>query len=183
MNENIFYVFNSFAGQNYVVDQLIIFLSNWFGYLLIALLGIFLIFHKDKKKGVRDLFVVLTAAITAYALAKIFKEIFPNPRPFEVLTDANILYEHGGGDSFPSGHATFFAALATAIYFYHKKIALWYAIGALLIGLSRIVVGIHWPLDILVGYILGGIIGTAVYFSYKTYFLGRQLQNSSKSVE
>ncbi len=107
MNETIFHVFNSFAGQNYVIDQLIIFLSNWFGYLLLAGLIIFLLFHKDKKQGARDLFVVFTAAVTAYALAKIFKEIFPNPRPFEVLTDANILYVHGGGDSFPSGHATF----------------------------------------------------------------------------
>ncbi len=76
-----------------------------------------------------------------------------------------------------------FAALASALYFYHKKIALWYAIGALLIGLSRITVGIHWPLDILAGYILGGIIGGGVYFLYKTYFYGRQLQNGSKSVE
>ncbi len=170
MNESIFHAFNSLAGQNYAIDQLIIFLSSWFGYLLIAGLFIFLIFHKDKKEGLRDLFVVLVSAITAYALVKIAKEFLPSPRPFEVLTHANILYEHGGGDSFPSGHATFYSALAAALYFYHKKIAIWYAIGALLIGLSRIAVGIHWPVDILAGYILGGIIGGGVYFVYKKLY-------------
>ncbi len=171
MNEKIFYVFNGLAGQSNAIDQLIIFLSNWFGYLLLVGLFIFLIFHKDKKQGVRDLFAVLVSAVTAYVLVKIAKEFLPNPRPFEVLNDANILYEHGGGDSFPSGHATFFSALATALYFYHKKIAFWYAIGALLIGLSRIAVGIHWPVDILGGYILGGIIGAGVYFVYKKFYL------------
>ncbi len=170
MNETIFQFLNSFAGQNYIIDQLVIFLSNWFGYLLLAGLLVFLTFHKDKKQGVRDLFVVVVSAITAYVLVKIAKEFLPNPRPFEVLTDANILYEHGGGDSFPSGHATFYSALAAALFFYHKKIALWYAIGALLIGLSRIVAGIHWPLDILAGYILGGIIGAGVYLLYKKYY-------------
>ncbi len=170
MDETIFRAFNSLAGQSYALDQLVIFLSNWFGYLLIALLGVFLLFHKDKRRGVRDLFVVITTAITAYALVKIAKEFLPSSRPFEVLADANILYEHGGGDSFPSGHATFYSALAAALYFYHKKIAFWYAIGALLIGLSRIAAGVHWPADILVGYILGGIIGAVVYFSYKTYY-------------
>jgi undecaprenyl-diphosphatase len=81
-----------------------------------------------------------------------------------VLDTANVLFEYEPGDSFPSGHATFFSALATSFYFYHKYIAIIYIVGAFLIGASRIAAGIHWPLDILVGYALGGVIG---YLAYK----------------
>lgn len=73
------------------------------------------------------------------------------------------MFEHGGGDSFPSFHATFFSALATSFYFYHKYLAWIYIIGAILIGASRITAGIHWPVDILVGYALGGLIGYIAY--------------------
>ncbi len=171
MNETIFYAINSIAGQNGAQDQLLIFLSNWFGFVLLGGLLIFLAFHKDKRKGARDLFVVLTAAVAAYALSKIIKEIFPNPRPFEILTDANILYEHRGLDSFPSGHATFYMSLAASLFFYHRKLALAYFLGALVIGTARIAVGIHWPFDILAGFLLGGIVGAVVYYVYQKFYI------------
>lgn len=166
MNEQIFYFFNNLAGQNAFLDLLLVFLSNWFGYLLLGGLVIFLVFHKDKKQGVRDLFVVLAAAIAAYALSKIIKAFVPNPRPFETLMDAHVLYTHGGGDSFPSGHATFYMSLAASLFFYHRKLAFAYFLGALIIGSARIAVGVHWPFDILGGWILGGVIGASVYYFY-----------------
>lgn len=168
MNEQIFYFFNDLAGQNAFLDLFLVFLSNWFGYLLLGGLVTFLVFHKDKKQGVRDLFVVLAAAVAAYALSKIIKALVPNPRPFETLMDAHILYTHGGGDSFPSGHATFYMSLAASLFFYHRKLAFAYFLGALIIGLARISVGVHWPFDILGGWILGGIIGASVYWFYQT---------------
>lgn len=166
MNEQIFYFFNDLAGQNAFLDLLLVFLSNWFGYLLLGGLVIFLVFHKDKKQGVRDLFVVLAAAVAAYALSKIIKTMVSNPRPFEILMDAHVLYTHGGGDSFPSGHATFYMSLAASLFFYHRKLAFVYFLGALIIGLARIAVGVHWPFDILGGWIFGGIIGASVYYFY-----------------
>lgn len=178
MNETIFYAINSIAGQNPALDQLIIFLSNWFGYVLLVGLLIFLVVHKDKKQVARDLFVVLSAAIAAYAFAVALKYLLPHPRPFEVLPDAHILYTHGGGDSFPSGHATFYMALAVSLFFSRRRLALVYFLGALTIGLARIAVGIHWPLDIFAGWLLGGGIGALAYYllNYRAYF---KLKNSS----
>ena len=169
MNEQIFHFFNNFAGQNAYLDFVLIFLSNWFGYLLLGGLSVFLVFHKDKKQGVRDLFVVLAAAVAAYALSKVIKMLVPNPRPFEVLSDAHVLYIHGGGDSFPSGHATFYMSLAASLFFYHRKLALVYFVGALIIGLARIAVGVHWPFDILGGWVLGGVIGAGAYYFYNRF--------------
>lgn len=178
MNQTIFYVINSVAGQNYALDQLVIFLSNWFGYILLAGLLVFLASHKDKKQGARDLFVVIAAAIAAYVFSVALKYLLPHQRPFEVLPDAHILYTHGGGDSFPSGHATFYMALAVSLFFYHRRLALVYFFGALIIGLARIAVGIHWPFDILAGWLLGGGIGALVYY-FLNYYARFKLKNSS----
>ena len=166
MNETLFHIINSLAGQNYYVDQVLIFASNVFGYILIGGLLFFLAFHEDKKKGARDVFVILAAAVVAYILSKLIKYSILSPRPFEVLSDAHVLYTHGGGDSMPSGHATFYMALASSLFFYHKKIALAYFLGALIIGGARVAVGVHWPLDVLAGFIIGGFVGIFSYFVF-----------------
>ncbi|MDD5152856.1 MAG: phosphatase PAP2 family protein [Candidatus Pacebacteria bacterium] len=168
MNQAIFHFLNGLAGQNLFFDRMVTFFATEFPYLLIVGIFVFLLMHKDKKKGARDLFVVIVSAGVAWFVAKLIKHFYPEPRPSAIL-GTHVLFAPDDNQSFPSGHATFFSALPSALYFYHKKIAFWYAIGALLIGLSRVVGGIHWPIDILVGYILGGLIGAGVYYSYKHY--------------
>lgn len=170
MNEAIFRTINGLAGQNHILDIFFVFISNALGYFLIAGLFLFLVFHEDKKKGARDLFVVLSAAMSAYIIAKIIKTLFPYARPFEVLQNINVLYIHEGGDSFPSGHATFYMALASALFFYHRKIAYAYLAGALLIGLGRILVGVHWPLDVLAGFVIGGFVGAFTFLVYQKFY-------------
>ena len=186
MNEILFKYLNGFAGQNWLFDKGVIFFANQLPFLLLGGLLVFLWMHRDEEGGARkharDLAVVVTAAFAAWLVARGIKYFFPHDRP-SVLSETTVLFVPDDLSSFPSGHATFFAALPAALYFYHKKIALWYAIGALLIGLSRIIGGVHWPADILGGYIIGGIIGAGVYFVYKTYFGERLLQNPAKSVE
>ena len=59
------------------------------------------------------------------------------------------------GYAFPSGHATFFMALAFALFFNHKKAGYVFILFALLIGIARIIAGVHFPVDILGGFILG----------------------------
>lgn len=170
MNQDFFYIINDLSGHNQVLDSFSVFLSDGFGFFLIAGLAAFLALHKDKKKGVRDIFVVLAAAVAAYILAKIIKTVFPHPRPFEVLPDVQLLVTKEGGDSFPSGHATFYMALASALFFYHRRLAYWYVGGALVVGLGRILVGVHWPFDVLAGFILGAFVGTASVYCFKKLY-------------
>ncbi len=180
INEQIFQFLNSFAGQNWLFDKWVIFFASQLPFLLLGGLLVFLWMHKDKnrdiKKRARDLAVVLTAAFVAWLVVLSIKYFFPYDRP-SILSETTVLFVPDDLSSFPSGHATFFAALPAALYFYHKKIALWYAIGALFIGLSRIIGGIHWPMDILAGYIIGGLVGGGAYYLYQAYFDMRPSQN------
>jgi undecaprenyl-diphosphatase len=154
------------------LDETFIFLATDFGIVLIVIILIFLVTHRHRGYGIKNILVIFTTAILAWAVAEVVKHFYISPRPFVTLPPekVNLLFKHGSLDSFPSGHATFFSALAVALYAYHKSIGSWYLVGALLIGISRIVVGIHWPTDILAGYIIGGVIGYFVYYFINKYF-------------
>ncbi len=166
-NTFLFQFLNGFT-QHEVLSRFIVFFANDFGFLLIGGLLVYLFTHKDKKRGARDVVVVITAALIAWGLAHIIKYLYPHARP-STLSSTHVLLSENDS-SFPSGHATFFSALATALYFYHKQLGLVYALGALLIGITRVMAGIHWPLDILAGYILGGIIGVVTYRIYQKIY-------------
>ncbi len=168
LNQNIFFLFNNLSNHYVIVDWFIIFLTNTFGYLLILLAFLYLIFYLDGTFDRRNfsykynfherfqkIMFVFSSATIAWGLTTILKSIIGSPRPFIVFEDLVPLILHGGLDAFPSGHATFFGALAVSVYLINKKIGRYFIFGALLIGLSRIAAGVHWPIDILAGYIIG----------------------------
>ncbi len=166
MNIEIFRFLNSFSLQNIFLDKVIIFLASTFGVILIIFSVLFLFFYKypkwDKenalilaKRRVKEILFIFGSAVLAWVAVEILKSLFAIPRPFLALKDVHLLFAHGGNDSFPSGHAAFFSSLATSIYFYHKKIGVWFFFGAVIIGVSRVMAGVHFPVDILGGFILG----------------------------
>jgi len=170
MNQELFHLFNAYALQYEWLDQVILFAAEYLGWVLIAGLVTFLFTHKhDRKEGFKNILVIFSAAALAWGLAHAVKYFSVSPRPFASLPDANVLFETKSGlDSFPSGHATFFAALATAVFFYHRSLGALYLLGAFLIGIARIAAGVHWPVDVLAGW---GIGGAVAYFAYKFYHL------------
>lgn len=163
MNETIFNFLYSFAHKNSVLDFVISFTAEWYGLIILAALFIYLFQHKDNlKKGVTDLVVVSVTAVSAWFIAHFFKDVFHTLRPFDALQSVKSLIAESGY-AFPSGHATFFMALASALWFYHKRLAVFFGISAIIIGLARVSAGVHWPVDILGGLVLGYVIGIAFY--------------------
>ncbi len=153
---------NNLAGHNVWLDRFMIFAADKMGYLLI--LFVLVIFWKKDyfKKAV---FVSWGSAIVArFVFVAVVRYFFYSPRPFLVLEKVNQLMNHELESSFPSGHASFYFALAMGVYFYDKKAGYVYLILAGLVGLARIFVSVHWPLDILAGAGLG--IATAFLVNY-----------------
>lgn len=172
MNESIFSFFYSFAHRNSTLDFLINFTAQWYPYIILVALFVYLFEHRDNpQKGVRDLFVVGVAAGSAWFIAHVLKDIFQTLRPFVADTSMHALFIEPGY-AFPSGHATFFMALASSLWFYHKRLSIFFGISAVLIGLARISSGVHWPIDILGGLILGCVVGTGSYYLLR-YFTNR----------
>lgn len=178
MNNIIFFNFYSLAHQSNFLDKIFIFCAEYLPY--IAVLGIifFVAYHYIGefelrnpfgviKKRFREVYLIFTPAILGWVVASILKDIFASSRPFIQFENlVRPLFLHGGMDSFPSGHATFFGALALSIFFVNKKVGYLFIFFALLIGLARIISGVHFPIDILCGYALGIII--VLIFRYFT---------------
>lgn len=163
MYETGFNFFYSLAHINSALDIAIIFFAQYFPLIILAALFIYLFEHRDNpKKGVRDLFVVGATAVSAYVIAYAFKDTFHTLRPFDVLPSVKPLVSESG-PAFPSGHATFFMALASSLWFYHKRLAVFFGVSAVLIGIARVAAGIHWPVDILGGLFLGYVVGTTLH--------------------
>ena len=113
----------------------------------------------------KEVFFVSLSVFLAWLSSILLKIIFHSPRPF--IEFPNIIPLFRPTDyAFPSGHSTFFMAVAVAILLYHKKIGYIFIIFAILIGVSRVIAGVHFPVDIIGGYILGFLIS---YFLIKSF--------------
>lgn len=178
MNNIIFFKLYSLAHTNYFLDKVIVFCADYLPY-IVVIIAVFFLLHKSYKfvseknlfsiirNSTRDFVYIFSPAVLGWVIADILKNIFASPRPFiEFENLVRPLFTHGGMDSFPSGHATFYGALALSILFVNKKMGYLFIFFALLIGLARIISGVHFPIDILSGYILGGIIFFIFYYIF-----------------
>lgn len=110
----------------------------------------------DKRKTVRMGWLVLTSAVAN----GLIKNLIKAPRPFEKGIVSPIRVETATSYSFPSGHTqTATSFWASAMMLFKNKTTYW--IGCIMIGLvalSRLYLGVHWPVDVLGGIIIGLIV-------------------------
>lgn len=156
-DERIFWFIHNLAGKSRLLDFLGIFFSEYFGYFLLAA-ALLMIFSSDgwKNRVYYLSFLSLTLILSRGLLTELIRFFYYRPRPFLTLEISPLIDQVGKG-SFPSGHAAFYFALAGVIFFLNKKAGWYFLAGALLIGIARIFVGVHWPLDILGGLLVGAL--------------------------
>ncbi len=138
---------------------------------------IYLIRAKDKKKAFG--FIVLSFVVFGLSDAtcyRIFKPLFGRVRPcnpvyfidgvHSFLTSGNFLRGMKDSLSFPSNHAA--NALGFSVYwalFFPKRGYIFLIIGVL-VAISRTYCGVHYPLDIFIGGVLGTVCALSVYFIF-----------------
>lgn len=98
----------------------------------------------------------LAVAVVDPLCARVLKPMFERERPCRVVPDLATVRDCGAGDSMPSIHAANTAALAAA------TVSPVLAGVALVAGASRVVTGQHWPGDVIVGWLVGGVLGAGI---------------------
>lgn len=161
-----------------LTQSLVIWCATGLGTISIIGAVFFVLFHTDTyshkdnpilmaKTKMIELFTVFGSVMCSWGIVVLLKSIIGAPRPFLYFDSLNPLFNYGGYDSFPSGHATFFAALATSLYFYHPRMGTLYFVIALIIGCARVLSGIHFPIDIVAGFALGILITYVLHYILK----------------
>lgn len=123
------------------------------GGIWIFLTLILLIVPKTRKVG-----CMMTAALIGTLLVNnvLLKNLIARTRPYEVIPELTYLVSKPGDYSFPSGHTgSSFAAACVMFRELPKKYGVPALVLAILIALSRLYVGVHYPSDVLFGMISG----------------------------
>lgn len=123
-----------------------------------------LIFFGKKRFIWVVVFSALVIALCDQLSSSVLKPFFDRPRPCHDASGliAHLLVNCGSGKSFPSSHAANLFGQAAFFSCLFRRYSLYLFAFAIIVGLSRIFVGVHYPLDVLGGAIIGIIIGATM---------------------
>lgn len=156
---SIFYLLNQTI-SNPLFDSFFPYITNvksW--YLVYIIFWLLLIFKSGKMGKISAVLIILVIALSDQISSHLLKNLFERVRPCNVLQDVNLLISCSKSYSMPSSHAVnnFAAAIFFSKLFPKYKLPL--IIVAVLMALSRPIVGVHYFSDIVIGALIGTIIG------------------------
>jgi len=173
INQDIFLLINNFANQNSTLDTIAIYTAKLSPFVFIAIEIILFFILKLKNEAIFAFYSMILALI----FSKITSLFYYHNRPF-VDELGTTLVEHLPDSSFPSDHTTFMMAIVISFLFYTKSKKYFYLFFtvALLGGISRIFVGVHYPFDILSAILIAIVSSIIVYkLSYKLLFVNKYI--------
>lgn len=135
--------------------------NGWFWYALMAAL---VAWHG--REAFYPVAHMIVAGLSGTLIYKRLKASTLRPRPFavhqEIAQSVAILDQY----SFPSGHTLHAVVFAIVASIYFPVLAIWVGGFAALVALSRLVLGVHYPTDVLAGAILGTLIAAISFMVF-----------------
>lgn len=125
-----------------------------------------LIFKKTRKLGLYSLAtVLLTFCFNEYVLKSVIDRARPYESHPEFITAIELAkYSFPSGSSMPSGHSTVTMCLAVCEFMFNKKIGIGAICISVIVGITRMILCVHYLTDVLVGFAIGIIFAIAVHY-------------------
>lgn len=141
-------------------DLIITYFASFFIYFLF--LGLIVLWFIDGKIKKEQVIHAIFACLFAWTIAFLIKYFFPTIRPFVVNGgEIDVILRPSDG-AFPSEHTTLAFALAATIFMHDRRVGWLFLIGALVVGVARVLANVHYPVDILGGAFLGTIVAVVI---------------------
>ncbi len=163
----IFSLINSV--QNPVLDAIMLLITNIATLYIGVPIVLALAYLSKNRKLLADLFVGLIIGI---ALTLLLKMVIARPRPEDIINVG--FWVSANFSSFPSDHASTAFVMFGIMGHHLKKWKVWFYLLAVLIAVSRVYLGVHYPTDILAGAFIG-ILVSQLTIKYK---LGDRLRKA-----
>lgn len=166
LNQAVFFWINQDGGHHYTwLDTLMIFLSDGNnGVIPFVLIAIFT-FWRSGKVAWRVLAALVVLVLLSDWSGALIKHWIALERPCDALDGVRLLAPYCGQNSFPSNHAMNMAASATFLGLHYRALVAPMALLALMVGISRIYVGVHYPADVLFGWAWGTGFASVYYWT------------------
>jgi glycosyltransferase 2 family protein len=155
LDQGVFQLFYNETSDLVLLMYFITQTASLAGFLLIAALAS----YRQRRLAIE----VFAVGIVAYGLVCLFKTLIARPRPIYTLPEVAAHYDFTNGFGYPSGHTAIATAVACMLCGiipgkYYKYLWGW----IIIIALSRITLGVHMPLDVVGGFLVGIIAATIV---------------------
>lgn len=151
MNYTVFQWINNFAESSKLLDTLMIAITNSAAYVAILFMLILWFNNGKKENAIRKQYTVLYTTLSvsiALLVNVLIHAVYYHPRPF-ITHHVNQLVPHAADSSFVSDHSVLVFSIAFVFILRGEKLKYIALIWAILVGVSRMYVGVHYPLDIL----------------------------------
>ncbi len=165
INEALFIYINQHM-QNPTLDMIMPTVTHFGGFIFLILLVVALIIFSviTKRDTLKKVAIIaLIALLVSDVIVLALKNLVHEPRPFLALENVRLLVPEEDPNSFPSGHAASTLAVVSVFLLnmddlvkkYQIVIDIVLAIFAVLVVISRVYCGVHYPDDVIVGALIG----------------------------
>jgi membrane-associated phospholipid phosphatase len=153
---------NGLVGRSQILDATMFQLSEgWLPFVPVAFAIAFWIW-KERRQAILSVFSLTVGILLADFVGARIKSLVGRPRPCQVFEEWNRLGGCGGAFSMPSNHVLNTAVAAGFLQVLYPKSGwfMWPLVGVQ--AFSRLFVAAHYPSDVLVGGLIGGVIGVGL---------------------
>lgn len=164
VNISLFRLVNDLGKEHPFLNPVFSFIAEYMVFLL-ALSVLFIWFTRDTDNRIMILCASI-AFICAFTIGKVAGAFHSNYQPFVELGEVNKLIHKEKDNSFPSDHTILFFSYCISFWLFKRGWSILWVLLAVLVGVSRIWVGVHYPFDVLAGVLISLAVSTFIYLTF-----------------